>query len=164
MVVNRGLKNVIALRASLVIAGQQVSIEVLWSADTVHLLIPQEAPEDTNPKRIETEDPNEAQVGQIPQPSVRSLRNIINTNILDVATHKTLFQAIQKIQSPVEGNIDSQNIIYRRKCCCLPKSWKNWKSEAVSLKQEWLQTLIFRRMHWQQQKLSRSNSKQTCLK
>jgi hypothetical protein len=27
-----------------------------------------------------------------------------------------------------------------------------------------LQTLIFRRMHWQQQKLSRSNSKQTCLK
>ena len=164
MGVDPELMNVIAQRASSVIVGRQVSIEVLLNEDAVHLPTLQETLEGTNTKRIETEDPGAAQVGQTPQPSVRSLRNIINTNILDEATHKTLFQAIRKIQSQAEESIDTQNTTPSRRCCCPLRSWKNWKREAVSLKQEWLQTLIFRRRHWQQQRLSRSNSKQTCLK
>ena len=120
MGVDPELMNVIAQRASSVIVGRQVSIEVLLNEDAVHLPTLQETLEGTNTKRIETEDPGAAQVGQTPQPSVRSLRNIINTNILDEATHKTLFQAIRKIQSQAEENTTPS-----RRCCCPLRSWKN---------------------------------------
>lgn len=125
MEVGPRLMNVIALRASLVIASQKAGIKLLWNADAVHLPIPQEEKKDTNTRRIETGDHVAPQVRQTPKKSVKSLRNSINTNILDEAIHKILFQAIQKIQSPAEENIDTQNTIPHRKYCCLPKSWKN---------------------------------------